>query len=285
MRVALAAVVLLISSLAYATSLRFEGVGTSSPLGVVEIPLLTGKPVNVGATDITIEFWLKTTITSGAGACTRGANTTWTGGRLVVDRDVWGSGDFGDYGFSISSTGTMMFGGAQGSTDWTVCSSTSVATGTWVHVAATRAVSSGQIRLFVGGVEDMTAYSGPSGNIAYNEAHPVPSPNDPYLVLGGEKHNVASDFDGWLDALRLSNTIRYTATFTPPCPPTTDANTKALYLMEDGSGTDLTDTSGASGGPSNGVLEVGGSPSGPTWSSDDACPAGAPFNQRRGVRF
>jgi hypothetical protein len=77
--------------------------------------------------------------------------------------------------------------------------------------------------------------------------------------------------------VRSSRALRYTATFSPPTQPfATDASTAALYHFDEGSGTSVNDTSGAAGGPSNGVLNYGGSPAGPVWSTDTPFAAATP---------
>ena len=96
-------------------------------------------------------------------------------------------------------------------------------------------------------------------------------PDDPTLVFGAEKHDYQGSlyYKGKLDEFRLSNIIRYTSNFTPPIQAfITDVNTVALYHFNDGSGTILTDVSGASGGPSHGTIQYGGNPAGPAWSYD-----------------
>lgn len=68
--------------------------------------------------------------------------------------------------------------------------------------------------------------------------------------------------------------IRYTSSFGPPSAPfTSDGNTVALYHLDEGpvgacTGT-LLDSSGASGGPSNGTCNYGGTdPAGPVYAAD-----------------
>ena len=76
-------------------------------------------------------------------------------------------------------------------------------------------------------------------------------------------------YGGWIDELRVSNNLRYTADFDPPTSTfTADASTIALLLFNENAGTSAYETSGAGAGPSNGVLSLGGSPAGPEWSYD-----------------
>jgi cysteine-rich repeat protein len=98
-------------------------------------------------------------------------------------------------------------------------------------------------------------------------------------VIGAEKHDAGSafpSFSGWVDEVRLSNVVRYTASFTRPGAAfSSDASTVALYHLDEGpagpcTGTVL-DGSGAAGGPSNGTCSFGGtSPAGPVYTTDTA---------------
>ncbi len=123
---------------------------------------------------------------------------------------------------------------------------------------------------------------GPDGDVSYPDDG-VPGDycggpctnSDPYLVVGAEKHDAGAQFpsySGWIDEIRLSNTLRYTAPFTPPGAPfTPDANTVALHHLDEGSGDTVGDSSNAPGGPSPGVRRFGGvAPTleGPEWSSE-----------------
>ena len=52
-------------------------------------------------------------------------------------------------------------------------------------------------------------------------------------------------FHGKIDEVRLSNSVRYASNFTPSTTPfVADANTKALYHLDQGSGQYITDLSG-----------------------------------------
>ena len=69
--------------------------------------------------------------------------------------------------------------------------------------------------------------------------------------------------------MRLSTVLRYSGAFTPPSQPfAPDAQTAALYHFDEGSGTQILDSSGAVGGPSHGELRYGGNPAGPVWTTD-----------------
>jgi hypothetical protein len=114
--------------------------------------------------------------------------------------------------------------------------------------------------------------NGPDGRIDYRVGRSTSYPNDPFLVIGAEKHDAGSpdlSYNGFVDEARISNVLRYGSNFTRPSGPfATDANTAALYHFNEPNGTTISDSSGASGGPSNGVMNVGGNPSGPVRSTD-----------------
>jgi cysteine-rich repeat protein len=262
-------------------SLRFFGNGMSD-IDRVKIPIDAPEvPADVGG-DFTLEFWMKaSSADNGAGNCTAGG-VGWIFGNIIFDRDVNGDGDFGDYGVSLFEDG-IGFGVAVGANANTICGATNVDDGVWHHIAVTRNGSSGALALLVDGVSD-AAGSGPSGDASYRDGR-TGSPNDPFLVIGAEKHDAGSSFpsyNGFLDEVRLSKVVRYTASFTRPSTAfATDANTVALYHFEDGAagncatGTVIADSSGATGGPSNGTCRFGGSPAGPLFSID-VPPLGSP---------
>ncbi|MCS6843286.1 MAG: LamG domain-containing protein [Caldilineales bacterium] len=259
-------------------SLRFYGHGVSD-IDRVKIPIDNPQvPADIGAGDFTIEFWMKAAAANNtSGPCTGGGDN-WTNGNIIVDRDIFGAGDYGDFGVSLYG-GRIAFGVANSSTSQTVCSATSVANNTWRHIALTRNASTGQIRIFVDGVLDATA-TGPTGDLSYRNGRSTSWPNDPFLVLGAEKHDynpsTYPSYNGFLDELRLSTVIRYSGNFTPPAAPfTPDAQTAALYHFDEGpaglcaNNQTIVDSSGAPGGPSHGVCKPGGSGTpGPVYSTD-----------------
>lgn len=251
-------------------SLRFFGNGVND-IDRVKIALdLPHRPVDVGVTDFTVEWWMKAISgENSAPACTPGGDG-WIFGNVILDRDVYFNGDHGDWGVSLGN-GRVAFGASRGGNGQTVCGVTNVADGVWRHLAVTRQASTGQMRIFVDGQVDASA-TGASGDISYRDRRPTSFPNDPFLVIGAEKHDAGSQYpsySGWIDEIRVSNVIRYAAAFTRPADPfITDASTVALYHLDEGAGDVVGDSSGVVGGPSNGVRRFGGSPAGPLWSTD-----------------
>jgi glucose/arabinose dehydrogenase len=262
-----------------AGSLRFFGNGTND-IDRVKIPLDNPpRPVDVGG-DFTLEFWMKTDAGNGSGACAAG-DDNWMNGNVIFDRDVFGGGDFGDYGISLfGSGGHLAFGVNRLGTGTTICGTANVADGAWHHVATTRSTGSGQLRLFVDGVLDASG-TGPAGDVSYRDGRATMHPNsDPFLVIGAEKHDLGPafpSFHGWIDEVRISTVVRYSAGFSPPMAPfATDTTTAALYHFDEGNGNVIIDDANALGGPSNGVRRFGGSPVGPQWSPDTPFPTATP---------
>lgn len=265
-------------------SLRFYGNGVNAPdLDRVKIPIdevannSAGPPADVGATDFTIEFWMKANAsdnTSASVSC--GNNVNWINGNIIFDRDRFNQ----NRKFGMSVAGGVIVFGVSGNTDLTICGNINVLNNQWRHVAVQRSASSGTINMFIDGMLNASG-SGPTGDISYPD-NGIPCSNccngnncngsDPFIVLGAEKHDAGSaypSYNGMLDELRISNIIRYTANFTPSVTPfTTDQNTMALYHFDSGNGTIFIDGSNAAGGPSNGFLNVGGNPQGPVWVLD-----------------
>jgi hypothetical protein len=226
-----------------------------------------GLPVDVGATDFTLEWWMKSLPAANiSGECSPGGES-WMDGNVILDRDVSGDGDYGEYGVSLME-GKIAFGVSNGSVTETLCGTLPVDDNQWHHIALTRNVSSGLIRIFIDGELDVEVV-GPIGDISYRDGRTTQEPDqDPYLVLGARKLDQGLAYNGWIDELRISNIIRYVETFTRPENPfTSDENTMALYRFNTGYGNVIRDLSGASEGPSNGSRIYGGDPNnGPEWN-------------------
>ncbi len=252
-------------------SLRFFGHGAND-IDRVKIRIdAPAVPADVGL-NFTIEFWIKAALADNASpACIAGGDR-WRNGNILIDRDVFGNGDYGDFGVSLAN-GKIAFGAARGGIKNTFCGATNVANGAWHHVAVTRNYSTGRMNLFVDGKLDGGG-NGPTGNISYRNGRATSHPNsDPFLVFGAEKHDAGPaypSYDGYLDEVRLSKNIRYSANFTRPTKPfVADTNTLALYHFNEGPAGKCAGTvlDSSSGGASDGKCKYGGSaPAGPVYS-------------------
>lgn len=251
-------------------SLRFYGNGVND-IDRVKIKLDNpARPIDVGGS-FTLEFWLKANANENTAQVTCDVNDGWITGNIVFDRDVYGAGDYGDYGIALTE-GRIAFGVSRGSDGNTICGATNVADGAWHHIAVTRKSKNGALKIFVDGVLDASGASA-TGDISYRDGRATSYPNsDPFLVIGAEKHDAGSaypSFSGFIDEVRISNNLRYKNNFTPLSQPfVTDTRTMALYHFDAGGGNKIQDSSGAVGGPSKGKRKFGGSPAGPAWSSE-----------------
>jgi len=254
-------------------SLRFYG-NAVNDIDRLKIRLDTpARPVDIGETDFTIEWWMKALPGENEAPAQIPQNEIWVLGNIILDRSVTDDGNNGELGVSLQD-GRIAFG-VRSSVDFksdTILGNINVTDGAWHHVAVTRSLD-GWMQIFVDGQLDISELSPIGGDISYLDGHTVYDPDDPYLVIGAEKFDVdpvqRPAFHGWLDEMRFSSAVRYTSNFTPPDSAfTPDADTVALLHFDEGSGDGVNDTTGIVGGPSNGVRFYGGSPAGPEWSID-----------------
>lgn len=141
-----------------------------------------------GAGDFTIELWARYTSTSGAQALV--SNLT------------------GASGWEFFSDGTNLYFYANGAIR-RITSMSSISVDTWNHLAVTR--SSGDLSIFING-----STTGSSTYTADVNGAPAVS-----LTVGVENtSNLANDFNGWIDEVRITKGIaRYTSNFTSPTAP------------------------------------------------------------------
>lgn len=256
--------------LASGYSLRFYGNGWGD-IDRVKVPIDPHVPADADG-DFTLEWWMKADPTENLGApCSTGSHENWIKGNTIFDRDVYGSGDHGDYGVSLAG-GKIAFGINNGSQSLTLCGSAVAADNRWHHVAVTRE-SDGSMAIFFDGRLDASG-TGPVGAISYRDGRTSSYPDsDPFLVIGAEKHDAGPSYpsySGWLDEIRLSSVVRYVSDFTPPNAPfVPDGDTLALYHLDEGFGNLIGDSSGNPGGPSNGIRNYGGNTNGPEWYASD----------------
>jgi hypothetical protein len=271
-------------------SLRFYGHGVNN-IDRVRIRIDPQVPADVGATDFTLEWWMKANPGDNASqnvAC--GSNDGWITGNILFDRDIYYDGDYGDFGIALSG-GRLAFGVNNGSAGTTLCGSANVTDGQWHHIAVTRNRTTGQLRLFVNGQLDAQG-NGPTGDVSYRNGRSG-ALNDPFLVIGAEKHDAGSaypSYRGWIDEVRLTTALRYTTNFTRPSTPfSADANTVALYHFDEGPAgacqSTVNDSAEVMGGPSPGTCRYGGSaPAGPIYTTDTPFSAGSPTSTPTSTR-
>jgi len=263
-------------SAAASQSIRFYGTGNNDIDRFKVLVNNTAIEANIGNTDITVEFWIRTTAGNTANPINAQADTTWTLGNIIYDRDQFAQ--VPGHGISLGD-GRVAFGLDTVNGARTIVGLSDVRNSAWHHIAATRVFSSGAMTLYVDGARE-SLNAGPTGNLQYpNGAVPQnlcgPSGNqpctfsDPYLVCGAEKHDADPSFPsffGYFTELRLSTVIRYTgASFAVPTARfVNDASTAALYHFFEGAGSVVADDSG-NGNP--GFLSIGGPSNGPTWET------------------
>ncbi len=217
-------------------SIRFNG----TPSSYVSIPLDSTPSLNVGAGDFTIEWWMKpASVSAGASNCTNGVDV-FTQGHIIFDRDVFGAGDYGDFGVALMADRRLAFSAHNGVTGVTACS-LALNLDKWYYVAVVRAGD--QISIYVdGGLHDTQTIA---GNLSYRVGRSTSYSADPYIVLGAEKHTAiggqtftAYHYDGYLDDLRISNVAR-TISETPTNHFLVDGHTVALFRFENNVNSEL----------------------------------------------
>jgi hypothetical protein len=249
-------------------SLRLFGTGTDD-IDRVKIPLGAGTRANVGAGDVTIELWVKGRLADNPATGCSSSDAAWITGHVVVDRDVYGPGDRGDFGLSLLG-GRVAWGASLGGAGATACGQANVLDGAWHHVAVTRRAANGRLQVWVDGALDADVTTSPAvGDISYRIGRSTSWPaSDPYLVFGAEKHDAGPEypsFAGWIDDVRISTVIRYTAPFVrPTAPHPVDAATAALYRFDEPGGSTVVDAVGTSPGE----LRVGGPNAAPIRTAD-----------------
>lgn len=249
---------------AHGQSLLFND-NDANDVGRVEI-LVDGRPADIGATDFTLEFWMRSAAGNNAGAVV--CNTSgysWINGNIVFDRDRLDGGGR-DFGLAIAG-GRIAFGVESGSGNYTICSDSDVLDGEWHHIAVQRA-SSGALSLYVDGIREQQD-TGPGGDVSYPDGQD-PQSRQPLLVIGREKYDLRGTlgYNGWIDEVRLSSTLRYAgSSFTVPTQPfDPDANTAALYHLDEGAGDAIRDENSNA---SPGVRRFAAA-AGPQWSAESA---------------
>lgn len=182
----------------------------------------------IGTGPLTIEAWVRPAINSETGVVIVGAddNAGWSL-ELASGRAIF-----------------WMFNGSQ----WrSLQHSTILQANQWYHIAVT--YSAGSVRVFVNGNASTASTLGTLTQ-------------GPWLRFGGLTGYPF--YNGVIDEVRISNSVRYSANFTPPASLALDANTIGLWRFNEGSGQTTLD---ASPSGNNAVLgtTTGTETSDPVW--------------------
>lgn len=272
-------------------ALRFFGTGTNQADRVrIRIDddasgADASAPCDVGAGGFTLELWVRGYVavnnSSHAGGDAWFSDGRWIDGNIVFDRDIWG-GSERDFGVSLAG-GVVRFGTGRGDTlqdaEHTIEGNVNVLDGAWHHIALVRDVTLGQLRIHVDGVLD---FAGPTGVSFTDLSYPNAGASGqvtvhgPFIVLAAEKHDAGVNypsFNGWLDEVRVWNLARTTGEIASSWNRLVAPATSGLvanWRFEEGSGTTVSDTSGAGSPPGELIAGVAGNGQ---WVSHAADPA------------
>uniref|UniRef100_UPI002FD941DE LamG domain-containing protein n=1 Tax=Chloroflexus sp. TaxID=1904827 RepID=UPI002FD941DE len=200
---------------ATATATATPAAGANFALSFVSSDQVRGAAIPGLAASHTLEFWFRPSATGQTGVVAASDATGATGWALELDnnRVVW---------WVLRTNGQWV----------AVQHPTTLTANTWHHLAVTYDATAGTARVFVNGAP------GSATTVGAITAGPD-------LVLGG--FTGYGFIAGQIDELRLSNSVRYAAAFTPPNTAfTVDVNTLALFSFNEGSGQITTDRSGNS---------------------------------------
>jgi len=214
-----------VSTILYMTSSTYYGVfnGSNQYLTVG-----AAAAFSFGTGDFTVETWLWT------------ASYTNTYGRAIVDtRPLATNGAYWYLGLESNGVPvftTLVIGGV------TITGSSSCATSSWVHLAATR--QNGTIRLFVNGVSAATPITGNTDNIS-SSASGFRIGINAHASVGGFAAETL--WNGYISNLRIvKGGALYTSNFTPSGPLTTSVGSGSVSMLALQSASATTDTSGSS---------------------------------------
>jgi mono/diheme cytochrome c family protein len=158
------------------TGLDFNGTNEYAAIG------------NVTASDFTLACWIRTTqVFPQATPTYLGTGILWS--------DVGGAGADFILGATRGSAGVNRLSFFTGPTETTLNGNIAINTGAWVHIAATRNGTSGQMKIYVNGVLNGTA-TGSTGLLHANE----------HIHIGGNTGD-GRYFDGAIDDVRIYSRV------------------------------------------------------------------------------
>ena len=195
------------------------------------------NPISFGSSNFTIECWYR-------------ANTRFTSYPVLLSNYV--SSSFTTNAWALidrhndsNNTKFTFWIYNHSSSSPLLVSSTSVANGTWYHLAIIR--NGNTIKMYVNGTEEASASFTGSLDGGTN-------PN----ISIGRANSAGTEIQGWIDELRFSNTARYTANFTAPTTAYSNDSNTLLLMHMDGANTSTVFSDDVGGGRSQrGIQAVG----------------------------
>jgi hypothetical protein len=172
-------------------SMEFDGTGDY-------LNCRMNSELSLGSGNWTIEAWLYFTSVSGDKG-------------IVSNFSTISGPPFQAFGINIRYAASLsgirsVFGGGSLADAWTAAWSPS--TNTWYHFAATRSANS--YRVFIDGSQIGSTET-------FTNATTIVNASDPNFSIGTAQTVASSDFQGFIDDLRITKGVaRYTAAFTPP---------------------------------------------------------------------
>jgi hypothetical protein len=178
--------------------------GTDDSLQIVD-----NTWMNFGAGDFTAECWFRW---SGGGDIVYPALiTTWSENSSTRNFFL---------GINASANAPIFyFVNTAGTINTSIQSSTTISTNTWYHIAIVG--NSSNFKLYLNGNE-----------VSSLARQTIRAPAEVFRI-GNSADNVL-DFNGWIDEVRISNTARYTANFTPSTTPFQNDSNTLLLIHADG---------------------------------------------------
>ncbi len=176
--------------------------------------------------DLTLEGWFN-------------RDTATTDDVVVAKRNSLGTAsDVGYIAYLDATTDQLIFEASDGTDEYSLTSASTFTSTGWHHFAIVwDQDSAANSEIYIDGRDDDATDSGTIGNIGDLS-------NAVDFRIGSESDG-ASYFDGKLDEIRVSSSVRYTGNFSPTRTPfVSDSSTLGLWHFDEGSGTVSVDASG-----------------------------------------
>ncbi|MCJ7805610.1 LamG domain-containing protein [Patescibacteria group bacterium] len=178
-------------------------------------------------------------------------DTTAASTRVIIDKK--GTDYARKWYFGINPSRQLAFGFWSDAAGF-MNSTGTVSLGTWTHVQVSRDTGTNTIYFAINGNIESQPFQGDPGTPSYFNGLMR-------IGLDGGDWPPQDNFDGKIDEIEMSNVVRNTANFTPQTTKLSpDANTKALWHFDEGTGTSTSDSSG-----NGNIGTLSSDPNDPAW--------------------